>query len=98
MLGPVSSYNYLNKSGCVTVPTVNDAADYNVLSDAMKTLKFQPHRKSIFQTLSGILLLGNTTFVAEGDAAKIANPQGEEFLLLLNTFSVTFLTNPSYFF
>lgn len=73
LLAP-EKYNYLNKSGCVKVDSITDSQDFSTVKDAMTTLKFDKEQSEIFTVLSAILHIGNITFSADGDNAKIANP------------------------
>ncbi|KXS10692.1 myosin [Gonapodya prolifera JEL478] len=58
-LGPPSSYHYLSRSTCVSIPGVDECADYRQIKDAMHTLKFGDQEKYIFRVLASILHLGN---------------------------------------
>uniref|UniRef100_A0A6V3LQ19 Myosin motor domain-containing protein n=2 Tax=Lotharella globosa TaxID=91324 RepID=A0A6V3LQ19_9EUKA len=68
-LGPVSSYNYLNQSGCDKVAGVPDDRLFKEeLLPSMRELNFsQDEINSIFRIVSGILMLGNVTFENTGE-------------------------------
>ncbi|KAJ3044171.1 Unconventional myosin-VIIb [Rhizophlyctis rosea] len=72
-LGPVESYQYLQKSGCVKIDGVDDAADWKVIRDSLRTLKFAEVEMDMFRILSAILHLGNVAFVGEGDGVGVSN-------------------------
>ncbi|KAJ3056440.1 cytochrome c oxidase subunit 1 [Rhizophlyctis rosea] len=72
-LGPVDSFLYLSKSGCTTIASVDDAADFKLIKESLHTLKFGDHQKSLFQVLAAILHLGNVSFQEAGDGAGISS-------------------------
>ena len=64
----VQDYFYLNQSGCFEVDDVDDAEEFQTVLAAMQQLNFaQPEIDSIFTLCSGVLHLGNLSFVATGD-------------------------------
>ena len=55
-------FAYLNQSGCIKVPKIDDAADLEKVRAAMKVLKFGDNERSIFEVLAAVLHLGNNKF------------------------------------
>lgn len=56
-------YNYLIQSQCFSIPGVDDAAEFQEVMLAMKTLQFSSSTiESMFKIFSAILLLGNVEF------------------------------------
>jgi myosin-7 len=63
-LRSANDYFYLNQTGCVSIPNRSDQKEYEELVAAMDSLNVQQNvRTEIFQSLAGILHLGNLTFV-----------------------------------
>ena len=63
-----SAYRFLNGSACYTLDGHNESEDYAAVLSAMADLGFDEEQvEEIFQTLAGILLLGNLTFSATSD-------------------------------
>ncbi|EGC34012.1 myosin IE [Dictyostelium purpureum] len=59
-----SSYDYLKKSGCFDVSTIDDSADFKAVIKAMETLGLKENdQNSIWRILSAILHIGNISFV-----------------------------------
>lgn len=75
------SYQYLNQTGCIEIPEVNDAKFFEQTKYAMNTIGIDDAQQSVvFSLLAGILHLGNLTFEEvknKTDASKISN----EYLL-----------------
>jgi len=75
----VEKYTYLSVSKCSTVPTINDVTGFKEVQKALDTLGFSSSEKSnMWKILSGILLLGNVTFLPDASKAnitRIANAQ-----------------------
>ncbi len=65
-------YKYLNQSGCFTVRSINDVEEYKGTVKALEIMGMNTvHIESILKIITGILLLGNLSFVAsfgEGSA------------------------------
>ncbi|XP_065839578.1 unconventional myosin-X-like [Oscarella lobularis] len=62
-------YHYLNQSGCVGDPSIDDAADFERVKAGMLTMQFSEENiNDVFQVLAGILHLGNIQFVTAGGA------------------------------
>ncbi|RKO94560.1 myosin VIIA, isoform CRA_d, partial [Blyttiomyces helicus] len=70
-LGPIESYFYLTRSGCMSIAGVDDAADFLTIMDSFATLKFGDVQKDIMRVLSAILHLGNLSFEG-GDGETLA--------------------------
>jgi len=68
-LGSISSYRYLNQSGCDKVAGVPDGRLFNEeLLPSMRELNFgEDEINSIFRVVSGVLALGNISFKNVGD-------------------------------
>jgi hypothetical protein len=53
-------YQYLNVSGCVDVPSINDQGDWSEMKEAMHLLNFRPEdQDNVFSTVAAVLSLGN---------------------------------------
>eukprot|EP00118_Oscarella_pearsei_P013163 m.102222 g.102222 ORF g.102222 m.102222 type:complete len:1858 (+) comp37156_c0_seq6:100-5673(+) len=62
-------YHYLNQSGCVGDPTINDAADFQRVKTGMETMQFsEENMNDVFLVLAGVLHLGNMRFLTAGGA------------------------------
>ena len=61
-LSDAQNFAYLNQSGCIKVPKIDDAADFEKVRSAMKLLKFGDHERGIFEVLASVLHIGNLTF------------------------------------
>jgi myosin-7 len=73
---PADQFYYLGQSGCTTIPRRSDKEEFEELLKAMESLNFDPAvRIQIFQSLAGILHLGNLNFVpgTGGDGSQISN-------------------------
>eukprot|EP01137_Pigoraptor_chileana_P019928 Opistho-2@81633 len=56
-------YNYLNQSGCIAIPGLDDKKEFDALRLAMTVLSIQTETQdSLFCILSTVLLLGNLEF------------------------------------
>ncbi len=69
----MNKFRLLNRSGCTVIEDVDDAADHAVVLSALSEMGFPAQEiDSLYQTLAGILLLGNVSFgQAEDDTAHI---------------------------
>jgi myosin heavy subunit len=71
---------YLNQSGCINMPNINDAGTLKEVREAFLTLNFKKYEKQIFCALSAILHLGNISFVESFgqnmDGVAIKDPSG----------------------
>jgi len=79
-LTKAEDYTYLNQSGCIKVPKIDDADDFEKVRSAMKLLDFGKDEQAIFQILAAILHLGNFKFSKKtegfsGEGVEIANPE-----------------------
>lgn len=76
----IEQYNYLNQSGCTSVPTINDEEDYNRVRQALLAMDMSADvQDHLFTILSGIMRLGNVQF--EGaEVSKVSNPQELEIV------------------
>ncbi|XP_066877878.1 unconventional myosin-Id isoform X4 [Kogia breviceps] len=69
----LSSYNYIHV-GAQLKSSINDAAEFKVVADAMKVIGFQPEEiQTVYKILGAILHLGNLKFVVDGDTPLIEN-------------------------
>nr|XP_023508804.1 unconventional myosin-Id isoform X5 [Equus caballus] len=69
----LSSYNYIHV-GAQLKSTINDAAEFKVVADAMKVIGFKPEEiQTVYKILATILHLGNLKFVVDGDTPLIEN-------------------------
>ncbi|KAF5916099.1 hypothetical protein HPG69_003173 [Diceros bicornis minor] len=56
------------------ISTINDAAEFKVVADAMKVIGFKPEEiQTVYKILATILHLGNLKFVVDGDTPLIEN-------------------------
>lgn len=77
----LASYNYINQSGCITIDDVDDAADFAEANRAFDEIGFtENERNNLYQTIAGILHLGNIIFVPNPDDA-IISPETETCLV-----------------
>ncbi|XP_023983391.1 unconventional myosin-Id isoform X2 [Physeter macrocephalus] len=69
----LSSYSYIHV-GAQLKSSINDAAEFKVVADAMKVIGFQPEEiQTVYKILGAILHLGNLKFVVDGDTPLIEN-------------------------
>jgi myosin X len=69
MLSTPESYHYLNQSGCVSDPTINDASDFLRVKEAFDIMKVPAESfQYLLSVLAGILNIGNITFSTAGGA------------------------------
>jgi myosin heavy subunit len=81
-LTEAKNFKYLNKSGCVTLPGVDDADDFQKVKLAMNVLRISNEdQDALFNAIAAILHMSNLEFVADKDGSKIKNVDGR-FLLL----------------
>lgn len=82
-----NKFEYLKKSQCTTVPSINDSNDFHEVNQSLDILGFSGEdKKTMWSILAGILHLGNVNFsTAAPGAAKtgesktnIANPADAE--------------------
>eukprot|EP00004_Rigifila_ramosa_P018167 TRINITY_DN448_c0_g1_i1.p1 TRINITY_DN448_c0_g1~~TRINITY_DN448_c0_g1_i1.p1 ORF type:complete len:1798 (-),score=640.82 TRINITY_DN448_c0_g1_i1:131-5497(-) len=78
-------YEYLNKSECFTVESIDDAAEFRETANAMEVMGFgESERESIFRIVAAILHLGNVTFTQnKQDQASVSNKADLETAALL---------------
>lgn len=81
-LGAPEEYHYLNQSASINIDGVDDAEDYDRMRLAMRTLGFaEDEQNNIMSVLASVLHIGNINFTqkpgAKGEAASVANPEGE---------------------
>ncbi|KAF0716111.1 Aste57867_3019 [Aphanomyces stellatus] len=77
-LSSPQAFHYLNQSECyIRKDGVKDAAQFDLLKDAMETMQFSDeHQTQIFYTLAMLLHLGNLTFhanVGNAEGSVLAN-------------------------
>eukprot|EP00013_Stygamoeba_regulata_P029505 CAMPEP_0177646040 /NCGR_PEP_ID=MMETSP0447-20121125/9564_1 /TAXON_ID=0 /ORGANISM="Stygamoeba regulata, Strain BSH-02190019" /LENGTH=1013 /DNA_ID=CAMNT_0019148551 /DNA_START=85 /DNA_END=3126 /DNA_ORIENTATION=+ len=78
-LKDLSTYRYLTQSGCTSVATIDDRADFEHTKKAMSTIGLQAgQQEDIFLLLSGILSLGNIQFQGKGSSSVITSTQDLE--------------------
>ncbi|XP_053308987.1 unconventional myosin-Id isoform X2 [Spea bombifrons] len=69
----ISTYTY-TRSLAQVKSSINDAADFREVSDAMKVIGFKPEEiQTVYKILAAILHLGNLKFVVDGDTPLIEN-------------------------
>lgn len=84
-------YAYLSQSGCIAIPGVNDAKDWDAMIKAMITLQFsETEREEIFRVLIGILQLGNLKPQSNPDKTEITYlPDNENLLYCLKSLGIS---------
>jgi len=66
-LAPPSTFHFLSRSGCVTVPGMSDKDEYKAMSDAMMGVGFDPTTAAaIVRQVAAVLWLGNIGFAGGG--------------------------------
>lgn len=79
-LGEPEDYHYVNQSGCIDIPSVDDAEEFTSVVGSFTKLGFsQDEQKAVLGIIAAILHLGNVNFVADGDKAVVA-PQSIDVL------------------
>jgi myosin heavy subunit len=83
-LESVNAFNYLNQSGCVSDPNVDDEILFDEVVSALHSVDIDAAlQKQVFRVLSGLLHLGNIDLknreTREGDAGEVT-PQAEKYL------------------
>ncbi|XP_071812274.1 unconventional myosin-X-like isoform X4 [Apostichopus japonicus] len=64
---------YLNQSGCVNDPSLDDKGDFVKIRNAFKVMKFSDEQiADVFQLLAAILHVGNLEFITAG-GAQVSN-------------------------
>lgn len=72
LTGNPADYRYTSQSGCDTVKTIDDKADYKEVFGAMKTVGFEPATiDAIYAVVAGILHLGNIEFDGTEDHSSV---------------------------
>ena len=55
-----NKFDYIGKSKCLTVKTINDKEDYNLVCESMIQMNFtQEEQESVWSIISAVLNLGN---------------------------------------
>ena len=72
------AFRFLNSSGCISVPNVDDAADFAEVRAALRTLDLEGDATSIFTLVAAVLHLGNLEFVSDGDQGSAVAPGSAE--------------------
>lgn len=75
-LGKPQDFRYLNQSGCYTLKNVDDATSMKEVREAMHTLDFEKHTKTIFRAIAAVLHLGNIVFNEQGEGVAINDLKG----------------------
>ena len=79
-LSEPESYHYLNQSGCVNDPTINDANDFSKVTHAFGTMKVGSEQLTdLFSVLSSILLIGNIVFKSAA-GAQVTDQSGYYYI------------------
>ncbi|XP_018320013.1 unconventional myosin-IXa isoform X2 [Agrilus planipennis] len=75
-------YNYLNKSGCISLDNVDEKYEFSRLKQSMEMVGFTAEKqRRLFSVLSAVLLLGNIEFQPRkatyhhDDAVCVKNPE-----------------------
>ncbi|KIJ53790.1 hypothetical protein M422DRAFT_202039 [Sphaerobolus stellatus SS14] len=79
--GP-EAYQYISRSNCLTVPGIDDVADYGETLKAMQVIGLTEEEQSqIFRMLAGILWLGNVQYEEKDDGnSQIADTSITDFV------------------
>ncbi|XP_070564817.1 unconventional myosin-X-like [Ptychodera flava] len=63
------AYRYLNQSGCIDDPSIDDQGNFEKIQEAMRIMKFKESDISdIFSVIAAVLHLGNMEFITAGGA------------------------------
>ncbi|KJE96920.1 myosin 10 [Capsaspora owczarzaki ATCC 30864] len=75
LTGAPDKFHYMNQSGCITDPSIDDKTDFERVRSAMQVMAFTKEQtQDLLKALAGILHLGNLKFAQEeGQPVKIAN-------------------------
>ncbi|XP_062843469.1 unconventional myosin-X [Trichomycterus rosablanca] len=96
---PAENFHYLNQSGCVKDPTINDSHTFQEVLNALRTMQFAEESiHEVLRLLAGILHLGNIEFATAGGAqvsSKTALSSAAELLGLDCTQLAEVLTHRS---
>ena len=75
-LGAPAMYHYLNQSGCVNVPGMDDVAEFQEVEKSLQQLGFTEEEQDwMFRVTCGILIVGNATFARHKEGSKQMNAQ-----------------------
>lgn len=67
-----SYFNYLNQTGCMTIPGVDDEHDYREVISSMEKLGFSSNDiDNVHHIVASVLHLGNLEFSAKGEGSQI---------------------------
>lgn len=81
--GDPKDYRYTSQSGCDSVKSIDDKADYKEVFNAMKTVGFEDITvETIYDVVAGILHLGNIDFDGNDESSTVKNDEGQCFLSL----------------
>ena len=70
----ISKYNYLNKSNCYKIDSINDANLFKETIESLKITGFNDEEiQIILKVTASVILLGNITFISQNDVTKIEN-------------------------
>ncbi|KUF95894.1 Vacuolar protein sorting-associated protein 16 [Phytophthora nicotianae] len=83
-LEPVNNFEYLNQSGCVSDPNVDDEILFDEVASALGSVGIDTTlQKQVWTVLSGLLHLGNIRLkdreTAEGDAGEVT-PEAQKYV------------------
>lgn len=83
-LEPVNKFAYLNQSGCVSDPNVDDELLFDEVTSALGSVNIDAAlQKQVWTVLSGLLHLGNIRLkdreTAEGDAGEVT-PEAQKYV------------------
>ncbi|KAE8908079.1 Unconventional [Phytophthora fragariae] len=83
-LEPVNNFDYLNQSGCVSDPNVDDEILFDEVGSALTSVNIDAGlQKQVWTILSGLLHLGNIRLkdreTAEGDAGEVT-PEAQKYV------------------
>ncbi|KAJ8025311.1 Unconventional myosin-X [Holothuria leucospilota] len=81
-----TDFFYLNKSGCIDDPSLDDKGDFQRILNAFRVMKFSEEQiKDVLQLLAAILHVGNLEFITAG-GAQVSN--GDALLVVANLLGV----------
>ncbi|CAD6190072.1 unnamed protein product [Caenorhabditis auriculariae] len=85
-LGPCENYHYLSQGGDSRIPGVDDRADFEEMTKALKMLGFEEGQiMDVFRVLAGVLLMGNVHFDDGEACAGISSNSSSEIARLCSS-------------
>ena len=74
----MTTFHYINQSGCIDIEGVDDAQDFNEANQAFDEIGFsKDEQHSLYRIVAGILHLGNIDFVSNNDEETRIDPKSD---------------------